>query len=60
MQVNVDVEEVKVTAVLVVVFGADENHQGRHVDPDVRTPVPEAVLDHVRDSDRHLSDAGHV
>lgn len=38
----------------------DENHKGRHVDPNVRTALSKALLDHVRDPDRYLSDAGHV
>lgn len=30
------------------------------MDPNVRTPLSKALLDHVRDPDRYLSDAGHV
>lgn len=30
------------------------------MDSDLRSAVPEAVLDHVRDPDRYLSDAGYV
>lgn len=37
----------------------DENHERGHVDPNVRPPVPETLLHHVRDTDRHLSHAGH-
>jgi hypothetical protein len=38
---------------------ADEDHQGRYVDKDVRQVVPEVVLDDVRDSYRYIQDAGH-
>lgn len=38
----------------------DEDNERRHVDTDVRPALPEAVLHHVRDSDRHLPDPGHL
>lgn len=38
---------------------SDEDNEGRHVDPHVRSAVPEAVLDDVRDPDRYLPHAGH-
>lgn len=34
---------------------ADENNKGRHVDSNVRSPLPKALLDDLRDSNRHLS-----
>lgn len=38
---------------------ADAHNKGRHVDKDVRQALPEALLDHLRDPDRNIQDAGH-
>ena len=38
----------------------DENNEGRHVDKDLRSTVPEAVLNNLRNPYRHLQDTRHI
>lgn len=38
---------------------ADAYNKGRHVDKDVRQVVSETLLDHLRDTNWNIQDAGH-
>lgn len=38
---------------------ADAYNEGRHVDKNIRQIVSETLLDHLRDTNRNIQDAGH-
>lgn len=50
---KIDVDDIKLRAHLC--RRSDENHQRRHVDPNVRSTLPKTLLNHLRDSHWHLS-----
>lgn len=41
------------------VYFSDENHKERHVDKDIRSPIPKAMLHHMWDPHRDIQDPGH-